>query len=103
MFRHFFLSSPKGSRTLSTSIGYAASSECVLLASGWLSEGLGCGLSALRRATCIFGICTRYVRGARRSMGAGGCRYGGLSLSIDDGIRMSIDFNVNRAGRMWVF
>ncbi|KAF3585221.1 hypothetical protein F2Q69_00029435 [Brassica cretica] len=46
--------------TLSTSIGSAASSECVLVASGGLSEGLGCGLSALRRATSIFGFCTRY-------------------------------------------
>ncbi|KAF3538015.1 hypothetical protein F2Q69_00023156 [Brassica cretica] len=29
-------------------------------------------MSALRRATSIFGICTQYVRGERRSMGAGG-------------------------------
>ena len=24
-------------------------------------------------------------------------------MSIDDGVRMSIDFYVDRAGRMWVF
>ncbi|KAF2591935.1 hypothetical protein F2Q70_00039660 [Brassica cretica] len=48
--------------TLSTSIGSAASSEGVLMASGGLYEGLGCGLSALRRATSIFGICTRTGR-----------------------------------------
>ncbi|KAF2549068.1 hypothetical protein F2Q70_00021638 [Brassica cretica] len=39
-----------------------ASSECVLVASGGLSEGLGCGLTALRRATSIFGICIRAGR-----------------------------------------
>ncbi|KAF2565465.1 hypothetical protein F2Q68_00025256 [Brassica cretica] len=61
--------------TLSISIGSAASSEGVLTAYGGLSEGLGYGLSALRRATSIFGICTQ----------------------------MSIDLDVNRAGRMWVF
>ncbi|KAF3576247.1 hypothetical protein DY000_02031191 [Brassica cretica] len=60
--------------SLSTFIGSAASSEGVLMVFGGLSESLGRGLSALRRATTIFGICTRYVRGARRSMGAGGCR-----------------------------
>ncbi|KAF3582932.1 hypothetical protein DY000_02029549 [Brassica cretica] len=43
---------------LSTSIGSAASSEGVLMASGGLFEGLGCGLSAFRRATSVFGICT---------------------------------------------
>ncbi|KAF3502043.1 hypothetical protein F2Q69_00043038 [Brassica cretica] len=32
---------------LSTFIGSTASSECVLVASGGLSKGLGCGLSAL--------------------------------------------------------
>ncbi|KAF3518728.1 hypothetical protein DY000_02060039 [Brassica cretica] len=58
---------------LSTSIGSAASSECVLVVSGGLEEGLGCGLSALIRAMSIFGKYTRYVRGARHSMGAGGC------------------------------
>ncbi|KAF2533501.1 hypothetical protein F2Q70_00029581 [Brassica cretica] len=47
-----------------------ASSECALVVSGGLAEGLGYGMSALRQATSIFGICTRYVRGARRSMGA---------------------------------
>ncbi|KAF3568255.1 hypothetical protein DY000_02014932 [Brassica cretica] len=57
--------------TLSTSIGSAPSSEGILAVSGGFSEGLGLGLSALRRATSIFGICTWYVSGARRSMGAG--------------------------------
>ena len=60
--------------TLSTSIESSPSSEGILTVSGGFSEGLGLGLSALRRATSIFGICTRYVIGARRSMGAGGCR-----------------------------
>ncbi|KAF2555667.1 hypothetical protein F2Q68_00016907 [Brassica cretica] len=59
---------------LSTSIGFGASSECVLVVSGGLAEGFGCGLSALIRALSIFGICTRNVRGAHRSMGTGGCR-----------------------------
>ncbi|KAF3501938.1 hypothetical protein F2Q69_00042369 [Brassica cretica] len=65
---------------LSTSIGSTASSECALVVSGGLAEGLGYGMSALRQATSIFGICTRYVRGARRSMGAGGCRSMAVSL-----------------------
>ncbi|KAF2609020.1 hypothetical protein F2Q68_00044345 [Brassica cretica] len=60
--------------TLSSSIGSSPSSECVLTTSGGYSEGLGLGLSALSRATSIFGICTRWVIGARRSIGAGGCR-----------------------------
>ncbi|KAF2557886.1 hypothetical protein F2Q68_00015819 [Brassica cretica] len=95
--------------TLSTSIESIPSSEGVLTASGEFSEGLGLGLSALRRATSIFGICTRYVIGARRSMGACCCRSitvsidDGLLMSIDDGVRMLIDFHVDRAGRMWEF
>ncbi|KAF2547219.1 hypothetical protein F2Q70_00021879 [Brassica cretica] len=60
--------------TLSTSIESVSSSEGVLTASGGFSEGLGLALSALRRTTSIFGICTWYVIGPRRSMGAGGCR-----------------------------
>ncbi|KAF3585443.1 hypothetical protein F2Q69_00029457 [Brassica cretica] len=44
--------------TLSTSIESVSSSEGVLTASGGFSEGLGLGLSALRRTTSIFGICT---------------------------------------------
>ncbi|KAF3509303.1 hypothetical protein F2Q69_00005996 [Brassica cretica] len=65
---------PKGA--LSTSKGSVASSECVLVDSGGLAEGLGCGLSELRRATYIFGICTR--------------------------TSLPIDYEINRAGRMWV-
>ncbi|KAF3583674.1 hypothetical protein F2Q69_00030763 [Brassica cretica] len=61
-------------RALSTSIGSGASSECVLVVSGGLAKGFGCGLSALIHALSIFGICTRNVRGAHRSMGTGGCR-----------------------------
>ncbi|KAF3562247.1 hypothetical protein DY000_02014978 [Brassica cretica] len=38
------------------------------------AEGFGGGLSALTRAMSIFGNCTRNVRGARRSMGAGCCQ-----------------------------
>ncbi|KAF3533528.1 hypothetical protein DY000_02040286 [Brassica cretica] len=89
--------------TLSTSISHAASSERVLVISGGLAEGLGCGLCALRRATSIFGICTRYFRCARRSMGAEGCRLMAVSLSIDGRISVPINFDINRAGRMWVF
>ncbi|KAF3485222.1 hypothetical protein F2Q69_00052133 [Brassica cretica] len=48
--------------TLSTSIGSTPSSEGVLTVSGGFSKGLGLGLSALRRATSIFGICTRRGR-----------------------------------------
>ncbi|KAG5410586.1 hypothetical protein IGI04_006905, partial [Brassica rapa subsp. trilocularis] len=59
---------------LSTSIGSGASSEYVLVVSGGLAEGFNCDLSALIRALSIFGICTRNVRGARRSMGIGGFR-----------------------------
>ncbi|KAG5410666.1 hypothetical protein IGI04_006985 [Brassica rapa subsp. trilocularis] len=55
---------------LSTSIGSAASSESVMVVFGGLAEDLGCGMSALRQGTSIFGIYTRYVRGVRRSMGA---------------------------------
>ncbi|KAF3486123.1 hypothetical protein F2Q69_00052668 [Brassica cretica] len=47
---------------ISTFIGSAASSDCVLVVYGGLAEGLGCGLSALRRATPIFCICTRARR-----------------------------------------
>ncbi|KAF2593618.1 hypothetical protein F2Q70_00043226 [Brassica cretica] len=47
---------------LSTSMGSDASSECGLVSSGGLSEGLGCGLSAFRQATSIFGVCTRAGR-----------------------------------------
>ncbi|KAF3544361.1 hypothetical protein DY000_02006444 [Brassica cretica] len=61
---------------LSTSIGSAASSECVLVVSGRLAEGLGCGLSGLRQVTSIFGIYTR--------------------------TSLPIDFDINKAGRMWV-
>ncbi|KAF3506729.1 hypothetical protein F2Q69_00005732 [Brassica cretica] len=61
---------------LSTSIGSAASSECVLVFSGRLAEGLGCGLSGLRQVTSIFGIYTR--------------------------TSLPIDFDINKAGRMWV-
>ena len=50
------------------------------MVSGGFSEGLGFGLSAFRRATSIFGICIWYVIGARRSVGAGGCR--SMSISI---------------------
>ncbi|KAF3571437.1 hypothetical protein F2Q69_00059584 [Brassica cretica] len=45
--------------TLSTSIESSPSSEGILTVSGGFSEGFGLGLSALRRATSIFGICTR--------------------------------------------
>ena len=44
------------------------------MVSGGLAKGFGCGLSALIHALSIFGICTRNVRGAHRSMGTGGCR-----------------------------
>ncbi|KAF2557344.1 hypothetical protein F2Q68_00016153 [Brassica cretica] len=47
--------------TLSSSIGSSPSSEGVLTVSGGFSEGLGVGLCALRRATSIFGICTRKI------------------------------------------
>ncbi|KAF2620135.1 hypothetical protein F2Q68_00039192 [Brassica cretica] len=63
-------------RALSTSIGSTASSECALVVSGGLAEGLGYGMSALRQATSIFGICTR--------------------------TSLTIDVDINRAGRMWV-
>ncbi|KAF3601876.1 hypothetical protein F2Q69_00037118 [Brassica cretica] len=66
--------------TLSTSIESSPSSEGILTVSGRLSEGLGLGLSPLRRATSIFGICTRYVIGAHRSIEAGGCR--SMSTSV---------------------
>ncbi|KAF3587230.1 hypothetical protein F2Q69_00029983 [Brassica cretica] len=80
-FSFFFLNVlPIGA--LSNSIGAVASSECVLVVPGGLAEGLGCGLSALIRAMSIFGNYTRYVRGARRSMGAGVCRSMAVS-SID--------------------
>ncbi|KAF3566215.1 hypothetical protein DY000_02014957 [Brassica cretica] len=59
---------------LSTSIGSGASSGCLLVVSGRLAEGSDCGMCALIRAMSIFGNCTRNVRGAHRSMGAGGCR-----------------------------
>ncbi|KAF3566242.1 hypothetical protein DY000_02014613 [Brassica cretica] len=49
--------------TLSMSIKSSPSSEGILTVSGGLSEGLGLSLSALRRATSIFGICTQYVIG----------------------------------------
>ncbi|KAF3584201.1 hypothetical protein F2Q69_00030864 [Brassica cretica] len=68
--------------TLSTSIESPPSSEGILTVSRGFSEGLGLGLSALRRETSIFGICTR---------------------SIDGGISSSSDSYVIRAGRMWVF
>ncbi|KAF2551462.1 hypothetical protein F2Q68_00036194 [Brassica cretica] len=79
---------------LSTSIGSAASSECVLVVFGGLAEGLDCGLGALRRAMSIFGICTQYVRGERRSMGAGGCRSMVVS-SIDALESPSIGFDLS--------
>ncbi|KAF2534547.1 hypothetical protein F2Q70_00029130 [Brassica cretica] len=69
--------------TLSTSIGSTPSPGGVPTVSGGFSEGFGLSLSALRRATSIFGICTR--------------------MSIDGGVRMSIDVYVDKAGRMWVF
>ncbi|KAG5393591.1 hypothetical protein IGI04_023554, partial [Brassica rapa subsp. trilocularis] len=56
---------------LSTCIGSGASSECVLVVSGGLAKGFGCGMSALIRAMLIFGNCTRNVRGAR--LGGCGC------------------------------
>ncbi|KAF3549997.1 hypothetical protein DY000_02007328 [Brassica cretica] len=59
---------------LSTSIGSGASYECVLLVSGGLAKGLGCGLSAVIRAMSIFDNCTRYMRCAHRSMGDEVCR-----------------------------
>ena len=55
-------------------------SEGILTVSGGFFEGLGLSLSALRRATSIFGVCTQYVIGARRSMDAGGCR--SMSTSV---------------------
>ncbi|KAF3588410.1 hypothetical protein F2Q69_00029624 [Brassica cretica] len=46
------------------------------------AEGFGCGMSALIRAMSIFGKCTRNVRGACRSMGAGELgRYGCLAVN----------------------
>ncbi|KAF3507468.1 hypothetical protein F2Q69_00006758 [Brassica cretica] len=60
--------------TLSSSIGSSPSSEGVLIGSGGCSEHLGLGLSALSRATSIFGICTRYVIGVCRSIGGDGYR-----------------------------
>ncbi|KAF3589151.1 hypothetical protein F2Q69_00029073 [Brassica cretica] len=57
--------------TLSTSIESSPSSKGILTVSRGFSEGVGLGLSSLRRATFIFGICTRYLIGARRSMDAG--------------------------------
>ncbi|KAG5375926.1 hypothetical protein IGI04_040522 [Brassica rapa subsp. trilocularis] len=61
-------------RALLTSIGSVASSECALVVSGGLAEGLGCGLIVLIRVMSTFGNCTRYVRGARRSKGARVCQ-----------------------------
>ncbi|KAF3599341.1 hypothetical protein F2Q69_00035775 [Brassica cretica] len=49
--------------TLSSSMGSSPSSEGVLTGSSGCSEGLGFGLSALSRATSIFGICTRHCQG----------------------------------------
>ncbi|KAF2560436.1 hypothetical protein F2Q70_00017641 [Brassica cretica] len=43
-------------------MGSSPSSEGVLTGSGGCSEGLGLGLSALSRATSIFGICTREIK-----------------------------------------
>ncbi|KAG5411023.1 hypothetical protein IGI04_007342 [Brassica rapa subsp. trilocularis] len=72
LFQVIEKSSSSPHRALSTCIGSGASSECVLVVSGGLAEGFGCGLSALIHAMLIFGNCTRNVRGAYRSMGAGG-------------------------------
>ena len=69
---------PKG--TQSISIDSSPSSEGIMTVSGGFSEGLGLGLSAFRRAISIFGICTRYIIGTRRPVGAGGCR--SMSSSI---------------------
>ena len=57
--------------TLSTSKGFAPTSEGVLTVFCGFSESLSLGLSALRRATSIFSICTWYVKGSRRSMDPG--------------------------------
>ncbi|KAF3589156.1 hypothetical protein F2Q69_00029079 [Brassica cretica] len=74
---------------LSTFIGYAASSECALVVSGGLAEGLGCGMSALRRATSIFGICTRspFSSRTRIKVATMSCS----SVSIDVRTEVSID------------
>ncbi|KAF2575651.1 hypothetical protein F2Q70_00003649 [Brassica cretica] len=80
---------------LSTSIGSAASSECVLVVSGGLAEGLGCGLSVLRQATSIFGICTQYVRCASIDGRWVLSIDGGLSLSIDGMTSVPIDIDIN--------
>ena len=45
----------------------------MLVVSGGLLEDLDECMCALSCATSNFGNCTRYVRGGRRSMGAGGC------------------------------
>ncbi|KAF3569541.1 hypothetical protein DY000_02015985 [Brassica cretica] len=71
--------------TLSTSIESSPSSEGIMTVSGGFSEGLGLGLSALRRATSIFGIFTRCVIGARRLMGTGGCQSILTSICLVDG------------------
>ena len=87
---------------LSTSIGSAASSECVLVVSGGLAEGLGCSQSVLRQATSIFGICTQYVRCALIDGRWVLSIDGGLSLSIDGMTSVPIDIDINMVGRMWV-
>ncbi|KAF3549737.1 hypothetical protein DY000_02006384 [Brassica cretica] len=46
-------------------MGSSPSSEGVLTCSGGCFEGLGLGLSALSRATSIFGICTRIYTALR--------------------------------------